>query len=69
MFIDYLRIAKQAELNPQNRLKRHDMFLTVIIPKSNSLPRHAVTKWSANMTANCVVPAQPTRSRFHSAAA
>jgi hypothetical protein len=33
MFIDYLHIAKQAELKPQNRLQRRDMFMTVIIPR------------------------------------
>jgi hypothetical protein len=68
MFIDYLRIAKLAELKPQNRLQRRDMFMTVIIPKVEFLTASRGYEVSANMTGIELCLSQPARGRFHSAA-
>ena len=68
MFIDYLRIAKLAELKQQNRLQRRDTFMTVIIPKVEFLTASRGYEVSANMTGIALRLSQPTRGRFHSAA-
>ncbi len=42
MFIDYLRIAKQTELKPHNRLQRRGIIVTMIIQIAVFLQRQAV---------------------------
>ncbi|MGE3991609.1 MAG: hypothetical protein AB7F49_27180 [Pseudorhodoplanes sp.] len=42
MFIDYLRIAKQTELKPHNRLQRRGIIVTMIIQRAVFLQRQVV---------------------------
>jgi hypothetical protein len=53
MFIDYLRIAKQTELKPHNRLQRRGIIVTMTIQIAvfYSVRR---SKCSANKTTNSV---------------